>query len=118
MEQLNLDLDSYLIPYKSSVFPSGKLYDVPGYESSKLFDFVDKRIVASGIFDLRVKDSQNASAAYTSWASIAAAHIKLTLLRIEDAKKSGTRVDSDFSTAPDNKYLEEFEWTTYTKNKR
>lgn len=99
------DISSYILNYDGN-FPDDKEYNIEGYGKRKLFEFESKKIIARNILDMS--------------ADITRKRISLTLstARKENANKDIVYGETDFTTEPGSRYLEQLSWDIYPKNIR
>ena len=98
------DITSYILSYDST-FPNNKTYKIVNYNQEKnIFKFAEKKIIATDIFDLNIKqDQKNVT-------------ILLSSLKKEEIKKEITYETTDFTKKENSKYINKFEFTINTRN--
>ena len=98
------DITSYILSY-DSIFPNNKIYKIVNYNQEKnIFKFAEKKIIATDIFDLNIKQDKKHVT------------ILITSLKKEEIKKEITYETTDFTKEENSKYINKFEFTINTRN--
>ena len=110
LSTISENISYYTLPFNSNYFPSSEVkFDIevpPDITDSKSFPikFVEKKIIANDIMDMRIKTTLHD------------VRVKLSTVRKEDIKKEVNYGKADFTSDKNSKFVEEIEFTVNSKN--
>ena len=107
LNAFNSDIASYTLPYDYKFFPDLKEYNVNNAtKKQKLFKYLGKKVIATNILDM------------TNSVNIKKHNITITLssVRKDEIKKKVEYGNTDFTISPNNKYVDNMEFTIIARN--